>query len=107
MTEHYFNPLEYAHQLEAVGVPSAQAEIQAKTLAQYLEGSSATKNELFYRMSELDQRSRDEFKQAMATLNADMSARIDQVERRLNWITIILVTTQLGLFGMVAGLYLR
>jgi hypothetical protein len=114
MTDHYFNALEYAHQLEDAGVPAAQAEVHANTLARVLDqflfsaaDSASLKSELLSKISESEARLRNEIKEAVAGLRADLTERIDRLETRMNWMVGILVASQLTLFAMVAGLYLR
>lgn len=46
MTSITFDTLAYAKKLKAVGVPEAQAEIQAEALAEIIEGRLATKQDL-------------------------------------------------------------
>jgi hypothetical protein len=129
MTDHYFNALEYAHQLEDAGVPAAQAEVHANTLARVLdqflfsaadsaslksellsrisESEARLRNEILSKISESEARLRNEIKEAVAGLRADLTERIDRLETRMNWMVGILVASQLTLFAMVAGLYLR
>jgi hypothetical protein len=107
MVDYYFNPLEYAHDLEKAGVPAAQAELQANTLARFLEkcvlSATASAVPLRAEISEAEKRLRGEIKDAAIELRD----RIDKLETRINWISGVIVATQLGLFAMVAGLYLR
>jgi hypothetical protein len=97
MADHYFNTLEYARQLEAAGVPDAQAEVHANALAQVLEKCLSTagaaadlKNELSFKISELDVTLRAEISELGVTLRAEISelgvtlrAEISEAERRL------------------------
>jgi hypothetical protein len=80
MADHYFNTLEYARQLEAAGVPDAQAEVHANALAQVLEKCLSTagaaadlKNELSFKISELDVTLRAEISELEVTLRAEIS----------------------------------
>lgn len=103
MTDHYFNTLKYAHELEQAGVPAGQAEVQANALARFLEKCADSGTPLRAEISEVERRLRGEIKD-VAT---DVKERIDKLETRMNWMTGVIVATQLGIFAMVAGLYLR
>jgi hypothetical protein len=79
MTDHYFNALEYAHRLEEAGVPTAQAEVHANTMALVLENclSSAAeigglKSELLFKLSEVEVALRAEIKKVEVTLRAEI-----------------------------------
>jgi hypothetical protein len=60
----HFNPIDYSQQLEAVGVPKAQAEVHANTLLQLMNSCVATKGDL-------------------RALDDKLSARMDAFEARV------------------------
>jgi hypothetical protein len=121
MTDHYFNSLEYARQLEAAGVPKAQAAVHANALGHVLEQCLSTAEgtaELSFKISESEMTLRAEIKEVEARIRAEISGlegrlraeiadRIDRLETRMHWICGVIVATQVGLFAMVAGLYIR
>jgi hypothetical protein len=123
MTEHYFNALEYAHQLEKAGVPTAQAEVHANALAMVLKNcfSSATevegaKSEVLYKISELEVKLRTEIstveatlraeiREAVASVRTDLTERIDRLEARMEerfrwqwWANGVMVAMLIGLY---------
>jgi hypothetical protein len=91
MADHQFNALKYVHQLKQAGVSSAQAEVQADTLAGVLDTCLSSVSDVA----------------GMKEAVTDLKDRIDRLETRINWISGVIVAAQVGLFAMVAGLYLR
>jgi hypothetical protein len=108
MTAH-FDPLDYARQLESAGVPKAQAEVHARTLAHVVNDCVAVpadlvsmKRELTHQISETETRLRAEIGESEARLRAEIAqtgirlkdeiskvegalrAEIQAVEARLN-----------------------
>lgn len=89
-----FNAIDYAQQLEAVGVPLAQAEVHAKMLSLALTSNTASRadlhaldEKLVTRMTTLKQRittSMDLFEQRITTrvdkFQAEVSARMNKFE---------------------------
>ncbi len=51
-----FNPHVYVKKLKAAGVPEAQAEVQAETLAELIDDRLATKQDLERGLKELEMR---------------------------------------------------
>jgi hypothetical protein len=85
MTAH-FDPLDYAQQLETAGVPRAQAEVHARTLAHVVNDCVAVpadlvsmKRELTHQISATETRLRAEIAESEARLRA----QIAQAEIRL------------------------
>jgi chromosome segregation ATPase len=101
MTAH-FDRLDYAQQLETAGVPKAQAEVHARTLAHVINDCVAVpadlmalKRELIHQISETETRLRSEIAQSeirlkaaftgeISKLDAALRAEIQAVEGRLN-----------------------
>jgi DNA-binding helix-hairpin-helix protein with protein kinase domain len=89
-----FDPLDYAQQLETAGVPKAQAEVHARTLAHVISDCVAVlamKRELVHQISETETRLRAELAQTERRLKGEISkaesalrAEIQAVEARLN-----------------------
>jgi chaperonin cofactor prefoldin len=86
MTAH-FDPLDYAQQLETAGVPKAQAEVHARTLAHVVDDCVAVpadlgvlKRELTHLISETETRLRAEISKVESRLRAE----IQELEARLN-----------------------
>ena len=88
-----FDPLEYAHQLEASGVPRAQAEVHARAMtAMFLHNFDAlvTKDYLDVRLAEtearlearIDKRIDERFKELDKRF-AEIDQRFAEVDRRL------------------------
>lgn len=96
--DHQFNALDYVHQLQQAGVPLVQAEVHTNALvcvfAEVALLKEAVRN-LRDRVVDLKDRV------------DDLRERIDKLETRMNWMIGLIVATQLGIFTMVAGLYLR
>ncbi|GAB3405933.1 hypothetical protein NX774_22180 [Massilia agilis] len=96
MTNH-FNALDYAHQLEAVGVPTAQAEAHAQAMAGVLEkclsaamDNARLKSELEFKISEVAVTLRAEIKELEARLTGEMkelearlTAQVNEFEVRI------------------------
>ncbi|EKE01843.1 MAG: hypothetical protein ACD_21C00035G0003 [uncultured bacterium] len=76
MSERIFNTLQYANRLKAVGVPEKQAEVQADTLAEIIDNSLATKQDLKGAESEL-KRVETELKRDIKCLEERISERIE------------------------------
>ncbi|MES2756312.1 MAG: hypothetical protein V4693_02970 [Pseudomonadota bacterium] len=89
-----FNAIDYAQQLEAAGVPTAQAEVHAKTLSLALTSCAASRADLralderlSARMDLFEQRitSRvDKLEARMDAFEANISARMDAFEAHIS-----------------------
>jgi phage host-nuclease inhibitor protein Gam len=93
MSDH-FNPLQYARQLEAAGVPKNQAEVHANTLAQVLDnyaGLSDLKREVASAVSASEARLQAE----IAASEARLEAKLAKTESALR-LEIAAVETRLG-----------
>ena len=81
-----FNAIDYAQQLEAPGVPLAQAEVHARTLSLALTNCAASRADL-HALDERITTRMDLFEQRitakMDKLVAEMSARMDNFEARM------------------------
>ena len=84
-----FDPLEYTHQLEASGVPRAQAEVHARAMtAMFLHNFDAlvTKDYLDVRLSEfetrLETRLDKRIDQRFAELEERLAARFAEIDQR-------------------------
>jgi hypothetical protein len=82
-----YNALEYAHQLEAAGVPQAQAEVHANMLGRVISDCVAVpadlrtlRGDLTHQIVETETRLRAEIGEAEARLRAE----IGEVEARLS-----------------------
>ena len=82
-----FNAIDYAQQLEAAGVPQAQAEVHAKLLSQALTNCAATRADL----AALDERLSTRLTAFEERINARMDAfeagviaRLDAFEARVD-----------------------
>jgi hypothetical protein len=78
----HFNPLQYARQLESVGVPKNQAEVHANTLMQVLDNYAQLddlKQEVAAAVSATETRLRAE----IVASEARLEAKIEGVEARL------------------------
>jgi hypothetical protein len=82
-----FNPIDYAQQLQAAGVPAAQADVHARTLADALANCAATKADLHALEDRLIARM-DAFEAKitarMDAFEAKITARMDAFEARVN-----------------------
>jgi hypothetical protein len=105
MTDHYFDSGRATSELLA---RISEVETALRTEISRLEAT------LRAEISEVEATLRTEISRLEATLRAEikdvrteLTGRIDKLETRMNWISGVIVTTQVGLFAMVAGLYLR
>ena len=101
MANHYFDAINYVHQLTEAGVPLAQAEAHANALAGVLIPILTDLAAIKQTVDGLIERT-DGLKERID----EMGRRIDRLETRLNWAISIIVATQLALLSMVGGLYL-
>lgn len=75
-----FDPLEYTHQLEASGVPRAQAEVHARAMtATFLHNFDAlvTKDYLDVRFTEFETRVEARMEQRLTQLESRLESRMD------------------------------
>lgn len=78
----HFNPLEYARQLEAEGVPKSQAEVHANTLLQALD-NYAQVNDLKHEVGEAISAAEVRLRAEIAASGARLEAKIEESEMRL------------------------
>jgi hypothetical protein len=72
-----FNAIDYAQQLEAAGVPQAQAEVHAKMLALALVSCAASRADLAALGEKLNCR--------IDAMHQELTAHIDSVEQKLTY----------------------
>ena len=71
-----FDTLDYARKLEAAGVPSAQAELQARALNDALASAAVSRGDLANLENVIEAR--------FANLESSLNAKIDHLESRFN-----------------------
>lgn len=82
MTDH-FSALQYARQLEAVGVPESQAAVHANTLAQVLDNYAQVndlKREVTHAVSESQAQLRADIAASEARLEAKLMEKLAETE---------------------------
>lgn len=110
-----FNPLQYAHQLEEVGVPKNQAEVHANTLVMVLDHYAQLndlKRDVAAAVSAIEVQLRAEIAASEVRVQAKveasetrLAARIDKLEQTLQerfrwqwWANGVMVAMLLGLY---------
>jgi len=81
-----FDTLQYANKLKAAGVPEKQAEVQAETMAEFIVGNLATKDESLSRWvaSKEDLANvKEELKGDIAELRVELKGDMKDMELRL------------------------
>jgi hypothetical protein len=80
-----YDPLDYAQQLEATGVPKAQAEVHAKALTQVVANCDLreARNEFSCKLGETEARLRAEILASESRLRGEIGGEIKQLEARL------------------------
>lgn len=103
-----FNAIDYAQQLEAAGVPSAQAEVHAKTLSLALTNCAASRADLNALDERLSSRM-DLFEQRitarMDKFEAKIELRLEKIESRVTLMQGMAATNTAMLIAMIVKVY--
>lgn len=101
-----FDASSYAQDLEAAGVPKAQAEVHAKALAHVISDCTVSPADL----AATEQRLLDK----MAALRQELLDKISSLEnefrteiRTLKWMNGVTLALVLALYPLVIGLYIK
>jgi hypothetical protein len=112
---HHFNPLEYSRELVKAGLPEAQADVHANTLAHVLEECVAQPAQLETLRQEFSFEFRSEISQVRSeigqvearlrgeiqALKAELTRRIDLLEERMKrqqWANGVVIALLIGLY---------
>ena len=104
-----FDPLEYAHELEASGVPRKQAEVHAKAMtARFIHNFDAlvTRDYLDTRFSEFEMRVEANMDKRFVEIETKMDARFVKVETKIDKLSDALELRFERIDGKISRIYL-